>query len=366
MAVEITAAESTKLATAEIFGRTIAELGEKDSRIVCLSPDLQSSTKMGDFFKKFPERFYNVGIAEQNMVGIAAGLARAGMVAFASCFSVFMSLRCLDQVHTDVCYQNVDVKLIATHGGTSYGPAGSTHHAIEDLGVIRTLVNMTLICPADGLETANAVKAAAATPGPFYIRINRGFDNTVYRNPDYGFQVGKAVTMAEGNDLTIIACGSCVYEAIQAASILKAEQGINARVLNMHTIKPIDTEAIHKAIDETHRIITVEDHTIIGGLGSAVAEVIADYGKAAAFLRLGIPDKWSPIGAPEDLRAYHKIDSAGIAASGSEILNKTVETGGGNGIDAGAITQSVLEVIKSALTVAKRTLKPGDKWDDEV
>ena len=166
------------------------------------------------------------------------------------------------------------MKIIGTHGGTSFGQAGSTHHAIEDFAVIRSLVNMTLICPADGIETGKAVEAAANTEGPFYIRINRGFDTNVYADDNYDFEVGKAVLLNEGNDITIIACGSCVYQAVQAAKILKYDHDINARVLNMHTIKPIDKEAILAAVNDTRRIITAEDHTVIGGLGSVPGAIV--------------------------------------------------------------------------------------------
>lgn len=320
-----TAVDSTKLATAEIFGKTIAELGAKDPRIVCLSPDLSTSTKMIEFLEAYPDRFFNVGIAEQNMIGVAAGLAKAGMIPFASCFSVFASLRAADQIHADVCYQNANVKIIGTHGGTSFGQAGSTHHAIEDFACMRSFVNMTLICPADGIETANAVKAAAATEGPFYIRINRGFDNVVYSTPDYGFEVGKAVTMVDGTDITVIACGSCVYQAVQAAQILSYDHKLNIRVINMHTLKPIDKEAILNAVKETRRIITVEDHTVIGGLGGAVAEVIAESGKACAFRRLGMQDKWSHIGLHEDLMAQHEIDAEGIVKNVLDVMKMDFE-----------------------------------------
>ncbi|MDR0697374.1 MAG: transketolase family protein [Christensenellaceae bacterium] len=323
--ITFTAVDSTKLATAEIFGKTIAELGASDPTIVCLSPDLATSTKMRDFFEKFPDRFFNVGIAEQNMIGIASGMARAGLMPFASCFSVFASLRALDQIHTDVCYQNANVKIIATHGGTSFGQAGSTHHAIEDLGVVRTMVNLTVICPADGLETANAVKAAAAINGPFYIRINRGFDNVVYNTPDYGFEVGRAVEMNPGTDVTIIACGSCVYQSMQAASILDHDHKLKARVLNMHTLKPIDREAILQAVMDTRKIVTVEDHTVIGGLGSAVAEVIVEGGKSCILRKLGIPDKWSPIGLHEDLMAHHQIDAEGIVKNVLDVMKMDAE-----------------------------------------
>jgi transketolase len=231
-----TVVDSKKLATAEIYGKTMVELGQKDNRVVALTADLAGSTKIGDFKEKFPERFFNVGIAEQNLFGIAAGMAKAGLIPFISTFSVFASMRATDQLHTDICYQNANVKIIGSHSGTSYGQAGSTHHAIEDIAVVRSLANLKVIVPADGYETANAVRAAYAMDGPVYIRINRGFDMTVYENEDYGFEFGKGITMYEGDDLTIIANGSCVFQAIQAARILENDYGIGARVINLHTI----------------------------------------------------------------------------------------------------------------------------------
>lgn len=320
-----TAVESTKLSTSEIYGKTLCELGEKNPNIVALTADLKGSTKIGDFGDKFPDRLFNVGIAEQNMYGVAAGLAKCGFIPFASSFSVFASLRALDQIHTDICYQNVSVKIIGTHGGTSFGQAGSTHHAIEDFAAIRGLVNMTLICPADGIETGLAVRAAAETPGPFYIRINRGFDQVVYNTDDYGFEVGKAVQMTEGTDITVIACGACVYQAVQAAKMLEFDHKLKVRVLNMHTIKPIDREAILAAVQETRRIITVEDHTVIGGLGSAVAEVVVESGKACAFRKLGLQDKFSAIGLHEDLMAMYEIDANGIVKNVLEVMKQDFE-----------------------------------------
>ena len=231
-----TAAESTQFATAEIYGKALCELGEKHPEVVALTADLGKSTKIGLFGEKFPDRFFNVGIAEQNMFGMAAGMAKAGLVPFLSTFSVFASLRSADQLHTDICYQNVNAKIIATHAGTSFGQAGSTHHAICDLAVCRSIPNLTVICPADGIETYNAVHAAYDNFGPYYIRINRGFDRVLYEDSDYGFEVGKAVTVHEGSDLTIIACGSCVFQAVQAAKFLESADGLKIRVLNMHTI----------------------------------------------------------------------------------------------------------------------------------
>ncbi len=320
-----TAIDSASLQTAEIYGQALVELGKAHPEVVALTADLAKSTKIGDFMKQFPDRFFNVGIAEQNMFGIAAGMARAGLVPFLSTFSQFASLRSADQLSTDLCYQNVNAKVIATHSGTSFGQAGSTHHAISDLAVTRSLPNLTVICPADGMETYNAVMAAYNTPGPFYIRINRGFDNTLYTTRDYGFEVGKAVTVHEGTDITVIACGSCVFQAYQAAEFLENADGFKVRVLDMHTIKPIDKEAIVKAVMDTRRIITVEDHNIVGGLGSAVAEVVVESGKGCAFKKLGVPDKFAPIGLHEDIMAELGIDANGIVSAVREVMKADFE-----------------------------------------
>lgn len=323
--LSFTMIDTTNLSTTEIYGKVLCELGEKHPEIVGLSADLAKSTKIGLFGKKFPNRFFNVGIAEQNMLGIAAGMAKAGLVPFVSTFAIFTSMRALDQVHTDICYQNLNVKMIATHAGLSFGQAGSTHHCTEDIAIMRSMANMKIIVPADGIETAHAVQAAYETSGPMYIRINRGFDHRLYENMDYGFEFGKAVELVDGTDLTVIACGSCVYQAVQAAKILSEVDGIKVRVLNMHTIKPIDKEAILKAVHETRRIITVEDHNVFGGLGSAVAEVIAEGGKACAFRRLGIPDVFSIIGLHEDLMSYYKIDTNGILENVREVMGMDFE-----------------------------------------
>lgn len=317
--------DATNLSTAEIYGHVLCKLGELHPEIVGLSADLAKSTKIGLFKEKFPDRFFNAGIAEQNMFGMAAGMAKAGLVPFVSTFAVFASMRGLDQVHTDICYQNLNVKIIATHAGLSFGQAGSTHHCTEDLSIMRSMANCKIIVPADGMETANAVKAAYETPGPVYIRINRGFDQRLYDTTDYGFEVGKAVQLADGTDITIIACGSCVYQAVEASKILNSVDGIKARVLNIHTIKPIDRDAILTALKETRRIITVEDHNVYGGLGSAVAEVVAESGKSCAFMRLGIPDTFSIIGLHEDLMAYYKIDTNGIVENVRQLMGRDFE-----------------------------------------
>ena len=313
------------VATRDAYGEALKELGGLNKDIVVLDADLSGSTKTSVFRKAYPKRFFNVGIAEQNMFGMAAGMAKAGLVPYISTFAIFASMRALDQFHTDICYQNLNVKIIATHAGLSFGQAGTTHHCTEDLSITRAMANLKVIVPADGMETANAVQAAYEIPGPVYIRINRGFDMKLYETTEYDFLVGKAVKLCEGTDLTIIACGSCVYQAVEAAKILDSVDGIKVRVLDMHTIKPIDREAVLSALQETRRIITVEDHNIYGGLGSAVAEVIAESGKACAFKRLGIPDTFSIIGLHEDLMAYYKIDTNGIVETVRELLGKDFE-----------------------------------------
>lgn len=319
------AIDQTSISTAEIYGKTLAEIIINDPKVVAITPDLAKSTKLGDVLKVCPERVFNVGIAEQDMFGVGAGMARAGLIPFMSGFSAFTSMRACDQLHTDICYQNVNAKIIATHAGTSFGQAGSTHHAITDLAITRAMPNLTVIVPADGYETANAVKAAYETEGPFYIRINRGFDRVLYSGTDYGFEVGKAVELHEGTDITVIACGSCAFQALQAANFLENTDGLKVRVLNMHTIKPIDKDAIIKAVMDTRRIITVEDHSTIGGLGSAVAEVMAQAGKGCAFKMLGHQDKFAPIGLQEDIMSEVGIDTNGIVAAVREVMKMDFE-----------------------------------------
>lgn len=320
-----TATSQTDLSTAEIYGKAIADIMQNDPKVVAVTADLAKSTKLGDVLKVCPERVINVGIAEQDMFGVAAGMARAGITPFISGFSAFTSMRSCDQLHTDICYQNVNAKIIATHAGTSFGQAGSTHHAITDLAIVRAMPNITLIVPADGYETANAVNAAYDNFGPYYIRINRGFDRVLYENMDYGFEVGKAVEVHPGTDITVIACGSCVFQAREAAKFLDKTEGLKVRVLNMHTIKPIDKEAIVKAVSDTRRIITVEDHSVIGGLGSAVAEVVVECGKGCAFRKLGHQDKFAPIGLHEDIMSEVGIDSNGIINTIREVMKADFE-----------------------------------------
>ncbi|MDO9263466.1 MAG: transketolase C-terminal domain-containing protein [Desulfosalsimonadaceae bacterium] len=317
--------DANAMTQAEIYGHVLCELGAQYPEIVGLTADLAKSTKIGIFGDKFPERFFNVGIAEQNLFGVAAGMAKAGLLPFVSTMAAFASMRACEQVRTDICYQNLNCKIIATHGGVSFGTAGSTHNGQEDVAIMRSFPNMTVIVPADGIETANAVRACVKHPGPVYIRVGRGFEPTYYKDENYGFQIGKAHLIADGTDLTIICCGVTVLQAAEAARVLKEEDGLSVRVLNMHTIKPLDTEAVMKAVVDTRRIITLEDHNIIGGLGTAVADVIAASGKGCAFEKVGIPDEFSLVGYPEDLYAHYKLDTNGIIDKVRAVMGRDFE-----------------------------------------
>lgn len=342
-------------ATREAYGEALKELGGRYKDIVVLDADLSKSTKTNVFAKAYPDRFFNVGIAEQNLFGIAAGMAKSGLIPFVSTFSVFASMRATDQLHTDICYQNVSVKIIGSHSGTSYGQAGSTHHAIEDIAMVRSLAGLKVIVPADGHETANAVRAAHAMDGPVYIRINRGFDQTVYTGEDYGFEFGKGVLMTGGDDVAVIANGCCVFQAIQAARILEHDYGIGARVINLHTIKPIDREIITKAAEETRRIITVEDHTILGGLGTAVGEVVLESGRTCAFKKLGLNDRFSAIGFHEDLMVLNGIDTESIVRAAVDMMKR-----------AHVVEVSVDGKTAKAIKFDDRDFEAEIDWTDEV
>jgi len=259
----------------ETYGKTLVELGRENSDIVVLDADLSPSTMTHFFASELPERFFDCGIAEQNMVSIAAGLAASGKIPFASTFAVFAPGRCFDQIRMSIAQPKLNVKLVATHGGISVGEDGTSHQSIEDLALITSLPGFTVVVPADAIETAQAVRAAASSYGPFYIRLCRPKMPLVY-NDDYHFNLGKAVTMRQGERATIIAIGIMVAAALEAADNLKQE-GIDCCVLNMPTLKPIDEAAIIKAADDTGAIVTAEEHLEHGGLGSLVAQVVAKY-----------------------------------------------------------------------------------------
>lgn len=317
--------DAATMTAREIYGRTLADLGKANPKIVGVTADLAKTTAIVHFADAFPDRFFNVGIAEQNMFGVAAGLAKAGLIPFASTMAIFTCLRGGEQVRTDIAYQNLPVKIIATHAGISFGHAGTTHHCTEDLAVMRSIANMTVICPADGIETSKAVQACAYTPGPVYIRIGRGFEPPCYESDHYTYAIGKAITMKEGSDLTIICCGVAVLQSLQAAKTLAEQDNISVRVINMHTIKPLDREAVIKAVTETRRILTVEEHNVLGGLGDAVASVIAESGKGCVFRKHGIQDTFATIGYAEDLYAHYGLDANGIVDQVRSILGMEFE-----------------------------------------
>lgn len=259
-------------ATREAYGETLKELGAQIPEIVVLDADLSASTKTAVFAKAFPDRFFDTGIAEGNMMSVAAGLAASGKIPFASTFAVFGAGRVYEQIRNSICYPNLNVKVAVTHAGLTVGEDGATHQMLEDIALMRALPNMTVVVPADAAETAQVIRWAASYQGPVYIRMGRAKVEDVI-SPDAEFVPGKSTTLADGSDVTLMACGIMTQQALQAAKML-AEKGISARVINMSSIKPIDEAAIVKAAKETGAIVTCEEHTVMGGLGSAVAEVV--------------------------------------------------------------------------------------------
>lgn len=286
------------------FIRSLIDSARVDNRLFLLVGDVGYSL-VEPFVKEFPDRFFNIGVAEQNMIGIATGLALSQKVVFVYSLANFPTIRCLEQIRNDVCYHNANVKIVAAGGGLVYGALGTTHHVTEDLAIMRTLPGMTVIAPCDPLEAASATKAVIKLTGPCYLRLARTGDHVVYQTaPD--FQIGKAVIIRNGNDATLIATGGILYNVMQVAAQLE-QQGIQARVISLHTLKPLDTKAILKAARETKLIVTIEEHSIIGGLGSAIAEVLAESNiSPVRFKRIGIRDSFcTQVGNQEYLqRAY--------------------------------------------------------------
>jgi transketolase len=297
--------------SAFVLGEELADIADRDPRIVVLTADLASANRTNDFKARHPERFFDFGIAEKNMITAAAGLAASGMVAYAATFAAFSGILAAEQIKTDCAYPGMKVRVIAHHSGISMGFYGSSHHATEDLAMMRTVADLTIINATDANHLRAILRASVDHPGAMYIRLSRGRDPVVYGEVPGEFRIGRAVTLRKGKDLTIITCGSRVHFALGAAEIL-ATKGISARVIDMHTLKPLDKAAIRKAARETGAILTVEDHNITGGLGSAVAEVLVDEPRIA-FLRHGVPDEFAPVGPPAALYAHYLLDDIGIA-----------------------------------------------------
>lgn len=310
----------------DAYGETLVELGRSNENVVVLDADLSPSTKTSVFAKEFPDRFFDVGIAEANMISVAAGLASAGKIAFASTFSVFGVEKGLNQFKQSVAYPRLNVKLVTTHSGISVGEDGSSHFCIEDIAVMRSLPNVTVILPADAIETKVATKAIAEYDGPVFMRLSRPKTPLIYEDgyrldgKDLDFEIGKSVTLREGKDVTIVATGLMVAEALRAASDL-AKEGIDAGVINIHTIKPLDRDAILKAALSTGALVTVEEHNIIGGLGGAVAEELVEEAPVP-MIRVGVKDTYGESGPWKELFAKYGLTAPNIANSVKKVLKR--------------------------------------------
>jgi len=294
---------ANKIATREAYGKALAKLGQENEKIVVFDADLSKSTKTADFKKVCPERFINMGIAESNMMTVAAGISTCDKIPFVSTFAMFAAGRAFEQIRNSICYPRLNVKICATHAGISVGEDGASHQSVEDISLMRSIPNMTVISPSDAIETEAVIKAIVEYKGPCYVRLGRLGVPVINDNPDYKFEIGKAITLREGKDATIIATGLMVDAALEAYNTL-SEEGIKVKVINIHTIKPIDTEAIVNAARETGVVITAEEHSTIGGLGSAVCEVLSE-NQPTPVIRVGIKDTFGESGKPAELlKAY--------------------------------------------------------------
>ena len=302
--------EVKKIATRDSYGNALASLGKEHENLVVLDADLAAATKTGIFKKEFPERHIDCGIAEANMIGIAAGLASTGKVPFCSIFAIFAAGRTFEQIRNSVGYPHLNVKIGATHAGISVGEDGATHQCNEDIALMRTIPGMTIINPSDDVEAKAAVKAAYEMEGPVYLRFGRLAVPVINDRDDYKFEIGKGVVLKEGTDLTLIATGLEVAESLAAAEKLEAD-GISVEVINMHTIKPLDVDLVVRSAAKTGKVVTVEEHSIIGGLGSAVAEVLAEK-QPAKLLRIGVEDRFGESGPALKLLEKYELDAAGI------------------------------------------------------
>ena len=309
--------QTKKIATRDGFGEAIVELGKENRDILVVDIDIGKSCKTQTFRKELPEQYLNVGIAEQNGAGVAAGLATCGKIPFVVTYAAFGSMRICEMIRQEICYPNLNVKIACSHGGVTPANDGASHQAIEDMGILRTIPNMTVIIPADYYAAKALVKAAAAYNGPVYLRFTRDAVPVIY-DEDASFEIGKAKQLREGSDVAILANGDTVRLALEAADVLK-EKGISARVLDVHTIKPLDTEAVEQCIEDCGKIITVEDHNIMNGLGSAVAEVIAEAGKGK-LKRIGIQDQFGQSAPYERLLAMNGITTENIVAQAEALL----------------------------------------------
>jgi transketolase len=297
-------------AQTEAYGEALIKLGRENPNIVVLDADLSKSTKTAKFAQVFPERFFHIGIAEANMIGIASGLALCGKIPFVSTFAVFAPGKCLDQLRNAVAYPNLNVKIVVTHGGLTVGPDGATHQSVEDIAVMRSIPNFVVIVPADAVTTQKVIEEIAESYGPAYVRLCRPIVPIIY-DEDVNFRVGKGLIFFDGDDVSIVAMGIMLSEALKAAEILK-RKGVSARVLDMHTVKPIDKDLLIKAAKETGRLVTCEDHNVIGGLGSSVAEALSE-AYPVPIRRVGIQDVFGESGSYSALMAKYGLTAESIA-----------------------------------------------------
>lgn len=307
------------IATRDAYGQALAELGALNDKVVVLDADLSKSTKTNDFKKVFPERFFNMGIAEQNLLGTAAGFAAAGKIPFASSFAVFAVGRAYDQIRNSIAYPKLNVKIAATHAGLTVGEDGGSHQMLEDIALMRALPNMTVIVPADGVETKQVIMAAAAYDGPVYIRLGRPKVPVLF-DESYQFEIGKGVVLKDGADVTLVAAGIMVSKAMEAAEALAAD-GISAAVVNISTIKPLDQQLIIEMAQKTGAMVTCEEHNIYGGLGSAVAEVLVEH-CPVPMARVGVEDSFGESGLPDQLLEKYGLTAANIADKAKAVIGR--------------------------------------------
>lgn len=307
------------LGTRETYGETLADLGGKYPEIVVLDADLSSSTKTNIFAKKFPSRFFNMGVSEQDLMGTAAGFAAAGKIPFASSFAIFAAGKAWEQIRQSIAYPSLNVKIVATHGGITVGEDGGSHQTTEDIGLMRILPNMTVVVPADSIETRKALEAIVLHKGPVYMRLSRLKFPLIF-DESYQFKLGKGTVIGEGKDVTIFACGLMLSQALKAREILKT-QGVEAKLVNISTIKPLDEDLILACANETRAIVTAEEHSIIGGLGSAVAEVVSEK-FPVPIRRIGVRDRFGTSGKAEKLLEYFGLTPEDIVKAVHEVLKK--------------------------------------------
>lgn len=308
-----------QVATRDAYGQALKRLGEEYRDVVVLDGDLSKSTKTADFAGAFPDRFFNMGIAEQNMMTVAAGLAASGKVVFASSFAIFAVGRAFEQVRNSIAYGQMNVKVCATHAGVTVGEDGGSHQSVEDIAIMRAIPNMKVVVPADGPSTALAVNAIYHEPGPFYLRLGRSKVPTIYSDKT-DFRIGQAIKLRDGKDVGILACGIMVAEALQAATVL-AEAGIEAAVLDVHTIKPLDREAVLQVARETGCLVTAEEHSVVGGLGGAVAELVSSEFPVPVE-KVGIPDVFGQSGKPSELLEFYGLNSGRIVELARNAMGK--------------------------------------------